>query len=155
MNDQERQSRPLLIGLMAAAVLPLGGLTWLIFGPGYGDLGGRVTCGGKPVTVGAVVVLAADGTVRSAPLSADGSYRLTGVPRGPARLGVVSRDPAKAQLRHTQMLRPSDRLTGDDRFNVPAPSGQWIPVPEKFSDPKSSGLETVVKRSAAYDIELR
>lgn len=153
----ERPNRGLWIGLMAAMALPLGVITWIVMSPGQGELSGRVLFSGKPVTVGSVVVLAADGSIRTAPIESNGRYRLAGVPRGPAKVGVVSRDPAKVSQRYDKMLKPSDRLTDEDRAGVAKPAKvlNWFPVPDKFADPKYSGLETVVLKSASYDIVMR
>lgn len=116
-------------------------------GPGTAAVAGKVTYQGKPVAWGSVTLRAADGSVHQIGLNPDGTYRLDGVPVGPAQVGVASPDP-----------KPSARggRGGDER--VPAgpqlPPGAWFPLPDKFANPQTSGL-TVQVGSGSADLDLK
>ena len=67
-------------------------------------------------------------------LTTDGTYRLNGVPVGPAKVGVSSPDP-----------KPGSRALagGDPRAKAgppPLPPGAWFPLPAQYADPATSGV---------------
>jgi hypothetical protein len=137
-------TRPLVAvcGLLALLTLVPG------CGPRTATAAGKVTYQGKPVVWGSVTLRAADGTVHQIGIESDGTYRLEGVPVGPAKVGVSSPDP-----------KPSARLGrgGDDERARPAPPplppGAWFALPPKYVDPNTSGV-TVQVGGGPADIKL-
>jgi hypothetical protein len=124
-------------------------------GSSTGTLTGRVTLSGKPVVVGTVVVLAADGSVRSAELDPQGNYAVEGVPQGKLQIGVISRDPTKARQRQQRLAASGDRLTHSDLCPARAASKSWFPVPVRYEDPHQSGLGVTLTGTTEYHVELQ
>ncbi len=93
-----RRVRPGLLVLLGVAVVVA--LLAAAFGPSpTAAVSGRVTEHGVPVTAGTVTMTAADGTTVSAGIRADGSYSLTGLPPGTARVEVEVAAPARRAAR--------------------------------------------------------
>src|SRR5262245_15108237 len=68
-------------------------------GAGRGDLAGTVSYEGKPLRSGSVSVLGSDGLTKGALIQSDGTYRVQDIAGGPAKVAVLSPDPAKSQPR--------------------------------------------------------
>jgi hypothetical protein len=109
---------------------------------------GKVTYQGRPVTYGAVIFVAGDGTARSAVIAPDGSYKIEGLSPGAVKIGVLSPDPSKGR--------------SAKRHHKPAPSqdgtqsAAWFPLPTRFEAPSTSGLECTVGSGAVdHDIQLK
>src|SRR5262245_5182312 len=98
------------LGIFLAIVLII---LWMRSGPSSAALTGRVSYHGKPVKIGSVIVVDATGRAVAAPIAEDGSFRLSGVSRGPAQIGVISPDPGRAQLRMIQMTARGNRISSD------------------------------------------
>lgn len=104
------------------------------------DIKGTVRYRNQPVTNGSVSFYCANGEIRSSLLSTDGTYHLTQVAPGSARVAVVSHPPVPPAL-HTD--RVPDSL-------APRPRQQTVPhksisvVPPRYSRPDSSGLDFMV-----------
>ena len=120
---------------------------------------------GKPVSWGTVTAVGSDNRVYSAPIQLDGSYRLSGLPRGtPVRISVSSPNPTPSSAPPAPVVRPAPPADGtrppplkaEKRptygveatlpppntpvpQNVPAP-GQWYPIDGKYANPGTSGL---------------
>ena len=58
---------------------------------------GKVRDQGRPVTYGSVTFLSADKTAHFGVIEPDGSYAVEGVPRGTAKIAVISHDPSKGR----------------------------------------------------------
>lgn len=132
---------------------------------------GRITNkNGKPVTWGTVTVVAADNRTYSAPIKPDGSYEVSGLPRGQYRIAVVSPNPTPtvippgerkaaptpAPANASKGVAKADQPRVENRraFGIdptipppdipaprnPPPAGQWYPIPGKYSNPHTSGL---------------
>jgi hypothetical protein len=135
-------TRPLVtvLGLLALLALAPG------CGPRTATAAGKVTFQGKPVVWGSVTLRASDGSIHQIGLNPDGTYRLEGVPVGPAKVGVSSPDP-----------KPSARAARiDDERVRPAPApppGAWFALPPKYADPATSGVTVQVGADPA-DIKL-
>jgi len=124
-------------------------------GSGRGSLIGQVTFLGKPVTVGHVVVLAEDGSYHSGDIDAHGKFTIEKIPGGKVQLGVISRDPAQMLLRQVKLAQSSDRLPAEDRTAARSGiSGKWIALPVQYEDPRTSALETFIKGTTEFHIEL-
>ena len=127
-------TRLALVGLLAVAGC----------GPGTATVAGKVSYQGKPVVWGSVTLQAADGSMHQVGLNPDGTYRLDGVPVGPAKAGVSSPDP-----------KPSPRAVAAGGPAGPQPpAGAWFPLPERFADPAKSGL-TVPVGGGPADLDLK
>lgn len=119
-------------------------------GGGTGRLQGRVTAQGKPVVAGTVQVFAADGTVCTGDIGADGRYEVRGIPTGPARVAVNSADRTQKTSLEKVGQGPRAKDAGD-RNNPPG----WFPLAPKYADPATSGITTVVAGGThEFDIEL-
>jgi hypothetical protein len=106
---------------------------------------GKVTYQGRPVCHGSVFFRSADKSVRSGPISLDGSYTVEGVPRGTAEVGVISHEPAKGHTieRDGKRVRP-EKIQG------------WFPLPTKYETPGTAGVRcTVDAGTVKYDIDLK
>ncbi len=100
------------------------------------DIKGTVRYRNQPVTNGSVSFYCENGEIRSTLLSTDGTYHLTQVAPGSARIIVVSHPRVPPAL-HTERLPAS---------LAPRPRQQTVPdrpisvVPRRYSQPDSSGL---------------
>jgi hypothetical protein len=119
---------------------------------GTATVSGKVRYKGRTVTYGSVIFLNRDGSARSSAIEPDGSYKVTGVQRGTAKVAVISRDPSKG--RSTSLGEPRHR----DKQGIAeakAATRDWFPLPHKFEDPANSGLTCTVDSSrVSYDIDL-
>jgi hypothetical protein len=103
-------------------------------GTGPGRLVGCVTFKGAALPSGSVTVHAADGNTYSTTLAADGSFRIDGVPPGPARITVQSHP-------HTP-----PGLLGKDRYTPKGKAAaQFVAIPDRYGRPDQSGLTCQVK----------
>lgn len=105
---------------------------------------GSVTCNGKPVTSGSVVLWTAKGITNYALIQPDGKYRLERVPLGRVRLTVSSRTYAPDALlpRPDQTWPPGLPTSGDlPEGYRPIPGIEWdIPEPLPRPTPEMKAL---------------
>ena len=128
-------------------------------GGGTADVSGKVTFKGKPVVYGTVVVVGSDGIPKSGAIQPDGTYRVSGVTLGAARLAVTSPRPPGSQTAPKKQGRDVD----DDekpRPDPPPPAPpeviqNWVAIPEKYGDPAKSELTVEVKSGSPHDIDLK
>lgn len=121
-------------GLLAAALLAAVGC-----GPSVGELTGKVTYNDKAVQSGTVTAVASDGSSHTGPIQDDGSYSIPSVPAGTVSVGVTSEDPKSIVIaQRKEKNAPKSEATRPEQ-------SKWFPIPDKYSDPKSSGLTTTVK----------
>jgi hypothetical protein len=126
---------------------------------GTADVSGKVTYKGKPVVYGTVVVVGSDGIPKSGAIQPDGSYRVSGVPLGTAKVAVTSPKPPGSE---PAAKKPRGRDADDDKpppeQPPPAPPEviqNWVSLPEKFGDPNKSEVTVTVKSGQPADIELK
>ncbi len=115
---------------------------------------GKVTYQGRPVTYGAVIFVAGDGTARSAVIAPDGSYKIEGLSPGAVKIGVISPDPSKGRSakRHHKLAPSQDGTAGSPGTQGAA----WFPLPAQFEAPSTSGLNCTVGAGAVdHDIQLK
>ena len=116
---------------------------------GKGDVAGKVTYQGKSVVFGTVQFEGSDGVVRQGNIEKDGSYAVTGVANGEAKVAVSSLNPKSADF------TPIQREGGAKPPPRPEISG-WFPIPEKYDTPYKSGLTYTIKRGEnKIDIDLK
>jgi len=115
------------------------------------EVQGLVQYGGKQLERGSVVFFAENGREFVAQLSSDGSYRITGLPRGELRVAVHGRLPTGSATQGEPS--PAPRRTVDPKLQSRSPP--WVLIPQRFGDPGSSGLRvTLVESTHTFDIVL-
>jgi hypothetical protein len=120
-------------------------------GGGTGGLRGRVTVQGKSVVSGTVQVYAADGSVHTGDIGADGRYEVRGIPTGPARIAVNSADRTQKTSLEKVSHGPRAKDTGGRGGNPPG----WFPLDSKYADPAKSGIKAdVAGGTREFNIEL-
>jgi len=118
------------------------------------EVTGRITYKGRPVQVGWVLILGADGAPHYGTLGPDGRYAVAGVRSGPVRLAVASPSPeASTELTHKKeaALRKWKGTTAP----APAAASDWFPLPDRYGDPNRSGLTKELRPGAnVIDLDL-
>lgn len=130
------------IGAMLAMVV----LTIVTVGCGSntGTITGNVTFQGEPITIGTIAFIGLSGTVASATIQ-DGSYTLSDAETGLATVTVTSHEPSP-------MMHPP---TGPDPNAPPPPPLKYVPIPDRYSNPKRCGVTyTVRPGKQTYDVVL-
>lgn len=116
-------------GLLPTIVLALSGCG------GVGEISGVVKYQGKVVPAGTISFYDEGRGVWSSDIKPDGSYAVSGVPTGTARITVLP--------------PPGITMAG-----MPPPP-KSLPIPPKYGDPNTSGLTYKVKHgSQTHDVQL-
>jgi hypothetical protein len=100
---------------------------------GQGDISGTVTYKGAPLSGGTVVFFDSRNGTANSPIGPDGSYNITSVPTGEARIAVFP---------------PTDIRFGFGEHDPPPKKtdAKRIDLPTKYNDPGTSGLTYRVRR---------
>lgn len=141
---------PIALGLAALASAGCGGAA---------TVEGKVTYQGKPVVYGTVVVIGPDNLPKSGTIQTDGSYRVSGVKPGAAKLSVSSPPPPGAQVaRKPRGGREADQDEPKADGVTPASPEvikAWFPLPDKYADPAQSGLTADVRSGQSVNLDLK
>jgi hypothetical protein len=109
-----------------------------------GDISGMVKYQGKSLPLGMIAFLGQDGHVTRGNIE-DGVYHAVKVPLGPVKVTVF----ANASPVPPHMVDQFQSLP-------PAYRRPYVPIPERYQDPDTSGLSyTVVRGPQTYDVELK
>lgn len=131
----------------------------LIVGTGCGSRGkvsGNVTYQGKPVVWGTVSVIASDNIQYPGEITPEGTYSIPNVPRGPVTFCVTSPNPQPImQIGFPEAQGGEGDQTPSVPDQPPPPPGSWFPIPEKYGDPRQSGLTGVVRSATVIDLHLQ
>jgi hypothetical protein len=95
---------------------------------------GTVTYNDKAVVLGTVLFEGSDGTIRQGNIKDDGSYHVSGLPIGNARVAINSADPTKTRV----------NPKGKERASAPLVEG-WFPIPKQYGTPSTSGLTYAIE----------
>jgi hypothetical protein len=146
MRSMNRAARRALFRRVAA----FGLLALLAAGcQGKGDVSGKVTYKDKPLVFGTVTFEGSDRNLHYANIERDGSYSVTGVATGEAKVAVSSTNPKSSDFTPLQ------------REGGPAPPPRpdypgWFAIPPKYDTTFTSGLTYPIKRgSNEINIELK
>lgn len=125
---------------------------------GTADVTGSVTYNGKPVKTGTVTFFVDGATPKAGQISADGTYKVTGVKIGAAKVTVASPDPSTPDP--DKMKRDPNNVKGGGgkrpTGGTGKASGDWVPLPAQYADFTKSGLSYTVQASEnKYNIELK
>lgn len=110
------------------------------------DVSGSVSFKGKPLAYGTVNAIASDQMVYRGSIQPDGTFVIPNVPAGPIKLGVYSPDPyfePPMSAETKAAIAERERKAGMIAAPKP-PKGKWFPIPQKYSDPRTSGMEADV-----------
>jgi hypothetical protein len=114
-----------------------------------GNVSGKVRLDGQPVPGGFVNFFPESGAntgAKASPIGADGSYSVTGVPVGPAKISV------QGVYGSTQL----PNMKGPNGMDMPRSDRKTVYVPPRYSTVEQSGLTWDVKPgSEEHDIELK
>lgn len=125
------------------------------------DVSGSVSYQGKPIVFGSVVIVGADGMPRSGTIQPDGSFTVSGVAIGPAKVAVSSPRPpglAKppAPKRGGRDEGMDERRPADAGMPVdPAIAKGWFPLPDDFGNPETSGIAIDIAPGKSLVLELK
>jgi hypothetical protein len=128
----------------------LAGLALVLTGCGrssrVGGITGKVHLGTRPLTGGSVTFVGADGTKASSGIGRDGTYRISQMVVGPARIAVVSRTHVPPGLLRSGRRQAKGTAAAEERP---------VAIPKRYERPESSGLTyTVLKGEQPFDIKL-
>jgi hypothetical protein len=124
-------------------------------GGGKGNISGKVTHKGAPLKGGRVGFMASNKQNFIAEINEDGSYAVSNVPTGPAKVSV-----------QTSYLRMTARTSRSYKVPADAPPGlgggggvakdRYVPVPPSVEDPDTSGITFDVKKGdQTFDIDVK
>lgn len=114
-------------------------------------LSGKVSFQGKPVVVGTVQLLCADGVPRSCVLQ-DGTYSFRNLPTGAVELSVNSPDPVKIYRPDKRKFSPASKLPPPKLAN----RDKWFAIPEKYASFSTAELNYLLQPgNNQFDIDLK
>jgi hypothetical protein len=115
---------------------------------------GRVTHRGKPVIWGTVLLFAPDGKSAAGRIEPDGTYTVENAPVSPVNVAVVSQDPLYAHYAR-QIKSKREKVPMKQWAAPPVDRKKWFPLPQKYEDPKTSGLTMSLKGGPnTWDLEV-
>jgi hypothetical protein len=108
---------------------------------------GKVTLNGEVLTMGEVVFESADGKASGqGEIGANGTYRVPSAPLGKIRAAV--------RTSNYVHLAGNAKKVGGKTITMDAREGNYVPVPKRYEDTKTSGLEYDITPDATIDIPL-
>jgi hypothetical protein len=110
---------------------------------GRGNVSGVVNFKGKPLPAGTILFYDELNRVREGVIKDDGSYEVTDVATGKARVAVITPMPIEM------------RIPGLPSKPVAAPKTKPVQIPEKYGNPDSSGIHFDIGRGDnKYNVDL-
>jgi hypothetical protein len=142
-----RESSRNRIRILVALAIPVAAIPLAVgCGGRTGDVVGQVTCGGKTVTSGSVMIVASDSLAYHGVIDGEGNYTIAKVPTGPGKMAVFSPGPIDEKK-----LLPPPQLTGQRKTASPKPRpfpgdpDKWFAIPAKYRKFQDSGLTVTVQ----------
>ena len=122
-----------------------------------GDVHGKVSCGGRSVIYGSVVLIGSDGTPVIVRINSDGTYAVSGVTTGTVRVAVVSPDPDRPRPSYTPLFGKRDPEAPPPPSIAPeVDRRKWFPLPKQYELVDTSGITiTIHPGDNTFDIELK
>jgi hypothetical protein len=129
-------------------------------GESYGTITGKVYFKGEPMDGGSITFYsqANKSKIQSAPIGSDGTYTLSKMITGPAKITVTSAPPDVFKGAPDQ-LPPSDKDLPRDKAAIEvkklAAKGKHVPIPAEVMDSKKTPLSyTVIKGNQKHDVKI-
>src|SRR5262249_32660837 len=123
-----------------------------------GDVQGKVSCGGRPIIYGSVVLIGSDDMPVTGRINSDGTYAVSGVLVGAVRVAVGSPDPATPlHDRETPEGRKHKAPLPKPRLLAPeVDRRKWFRLPKQYELADTSGITiTIHEGDNTFDIELK
>ena len=142
-----RRSAGKVLGIGLVLVLAAG-----CGGPFTAPVSGTVTYKGNPLPGGTVTFIHPDGRVGYGTIHEDGTYSISAAPGGDVKCIVQTTKPIVPPPQTV-----AARLSGGaaKAGATVYPAGPYVPIPEKYGDPQTSGLSHTIDRgSNTIDIPL-
>jgi len=128
---QRRNGPTMRWGLLAGLVVAACWAAGCAGGPPTGSVSGKVTCNGAPLSAGVVLFSNPQtGVGASAALDASGTYTIKSIPTGQYQVAI--QPPPPPAPHEMQQASAAPRAS----------------IPQKYQDPKKSGLTATVKEGA-------
>jgi len=150
MNRAFYRCKPVLFAILCLAIAGCG--------KPVGEVSGTIKYKGKPLTIGTIQFLAADGLYYPADIDANGQYTLPKVPVGEAKVAVNSIDEKAGQAFAKKLIAYGRGSKDGKPAGQPPrpPAGNFWLIPQKYGDVQTSELSTTIKRGKnTYDIDLK
>jgi hypothetical protein len=107
-----------------------------------GDVVGQVTCDGKTVVSGSVMIVANDSLAYHGVIDGGGNYTIARVPTGPGKMAVFS--PGPADYKNFAEILGMGKNGAVKPRSFPGDPDKWFPIPEKYQKFEESGLTVTV-----------
>ncbi len=121
-------------------------------GPFTAPVSGKVTYKGEPLPGGVVTFIHPDGRTGYTTIKEDGSYTIPAAPGGDVKCIVQTIKPIPGLPKRLAAKLPGGGNKGSEPIY---PAGKYVPIPEKYGDPQTSGLAYTIHRgSNSIDISL-
>jgi hypothetical protein len=134
-----------LLRRVAAAALLVLSLVTAGCGGSPTDVSGKVTCKGRPLSVGSVTLIGSNGVVYGGEIQPDGTYTIPNVRTGEVKIAVTAPKPGLNKP-------PPFGGKGAERPRAAASSDPEVPI--EYADPETSGLKGTVERGKPLDIDI-
>lgn len=112
---------------------------------GPNQVSGKVTFEGKPVSLGTIVFVGADGAPQTSLIASDGTFEVMGLRPGLAKVAVISLDPAGLDPTFEAELQDKFAKMGLTFPTVAQTPSDWFPIPHAYADVETSQLTADIK----------
>jgi hypothetical protein len=132
---------------MGAALLLLAGGLMLV-GCGRSSqatLTGKVTYKGQPLKGGSIALISETGGVERATIAEDGSYKITKVPAGSAKVTVDTKALRPAATKAKQGVYAKAPPEAKPQSLKGGDADRYVAIPDRYADPDKSGIRVQVK----------
>lgn len=146
-------TRRIRTAALCAALVALAGC-----GGGTTDVSGKVTHQGKAVVYGTVLILSDGAQPKSGVIGPDGTFTVSGVRVGPAKVAVSSpRPPGSEPAKKARAGRDGDddKPPPEETPAAPEVIKSWFAIPDKYGDPAKSGLTVEIKAGQPLELDLK
>lgn len=116
-------------------------------GKGKGEVVGKVTYKDKPVVYGTIIVIASNNRPHYGPIEKDGTFKISGVVVGPAKVAVASPNPAE-EYKQLKGMQKTEAAANSLKAPDPNVVKEWFRIPheKQYLSPESSGLTLDVQK---------
>jgi hypothetical protein len=124
-------------------------------GPKFGEAKGKVTFEGKPLTAGLLVFTnPSDTLMGSTYVAPDGTFHAKQVPAGDVVVAIKTEE-FRNQIDAKTIAALQKKGVPIVMPETPDKGTKYMPIPDKYADPKLSGLKFDIQHSGVTEIEIK